>query len=77
MERRRVELQLELAGGKLERAFGVNRVEGKKGGVRMMAGVFSSWKLACLEAKSARMEQEADANRGKAENYEVRAGVDS
>lgn len=68
-----MELQLELAGGKLERAFGVNRVEGRKGGARMMAGVFSSWKLACLEAKSARMEQEADSNRGKADSYEVRA----
>lgn len=76
LERRRVELQLELAGGKLGRAFGVDHRDSGRGGVRegrVMAGVFSRWKLACLEAKSARMEEEADANSGKVESYEVRA----
>lgn len=84
LDGKRVELQMELAGKKLKEAFGVvgeaglrlgaGRVgAGKNAG--LMRGLFVRWRLACLEERQRRVRAESEANRGKAENYEVRERV--
>ena len=71
LDRRRVELQMELGGIKLKEAFG-GGVGGLEGG---LGSVFREWRVTCMETKHKKLLNECETNRGKADSYEASEGV--
>lgn len=72
LDRRRVELQMELGGNKLKAAFGGGvGVGGGGGGGGALGGVFREWRVAFMESRHKKLISECETNRGKADSYEA------